>query len=213
MLCFVVIAEEIAAGARGWANGTLSALDYLGAGFACLAFAAVNVLPLWLARALCDRRGAACSWSPSCGAICRKPNASRPRRRSRKPVENCETTQLLRELSGNILCALMIMMIAAAGFGFGTAPATFLSSEIPAKRDSLFAAAGEPGFHPRRLGGSGADDARRTPLRPAGAQAHGTSAWSPAAASPLRCSSAASPAGIWVRSGRWPFSVSSAATP
>ena len=32
MLCFVVIAEEVAAGARGWANGTLSALDYLGRG-------------------------------------------------------------------------------------------------------------------------------------------------------------------------------------
>ena len=27
MLCFVVIAEEVSAGARGWANGTLSALN------------------------------------------------------------------------------------------------------------------------------------------------------------------------------------------
>ncbi len=34
MLCFVVIAEEVAARARGWANGTLSALYYPGAGFA-----------------------------------------------------------------------------------------------------------------------------------------------------------------------------------
>ena len=32
-------------GARGWANGTLSALDYTGAGLASLVFAAVNILP------------------------------------------------------------------------------------------------------------------------------------------------------------------------
>src|SRR5436189_1022551 len=41
MLCFVVVAEEMAARARGWANGTLSALYYLGAGVASLVFAAV----------------------------------------------------------------------------------------------------------------------------------------------------------------------------
>ena len=45
MLCFVVIAEEVSAGARGWANGTLSAMDYTGAGLASLVFAAVNFLP------------------------------------------------------------------------------------------------------------------------------------------------------------------------
>ena len=45
MLCFVVIAEEVAAGARGWANGTISALDFTGAGLASLVFAAVNILP------------------------------------------------------------------------------------------------------------------------------------------------------------------------
>ena len=41
MLCFVVIAEEVEAGARGWANGTISAFDYIGAGLASLVFAAV----------------------------------------------------------------------------------------------------------------------------------------------------------------------------
>jgi MFS family permease len=45
MLCFVVIAEEVAASARGWANGTISALDYIGAGLASLVFAAVTLLP------------------------------------------------------------------------------------------------------------------------------------------------------------------------
>jgi putative MFS transporter len=45
ILCFVVIAEEVAASARGWAAGALSALDYMGAGVASLVFAAVNLMP------------------------------------------------------------------------------------------------------------------------------------------------------------------------
>ena len=45
MLCFVVVAEEMSASARGWAAGTLSALDYIGAGVASLVFGAVNLLP------------------------------------------------------------------------------------------------------------------------------------------------------------------------
>jgi len=46
MLCFVVIAEEVAAASRGWASGALSAMNYTGAGIASLVFAAVNFLPL-----------------------------------------------------------------------------------------------------------------------------------------------------------------------
>ena len=45
MLCFVVIAEEVAATARGWANGTLAAMNYVGAGIASLSFAAITLLP------------------------------------------------------------------------------------------------------------------------------------------------------------------------
>jgi MFS family permease len=45
MLCVVVIAEEVAAGARGWGAGTLAGLTYLGAGLAAICFAAVNILP------------------------------------------------------------------------------------------------------------------------------------------------------------------------
>jgi putative MFS transporter len=45
MLCFVVIAEEVSAEARGWANGTLSALDYTGVGVASIVFIFVNVMP------------------------------------------------------------------------------------------------------------------------------------------------------------------------
>jgi putative MFS transporter len=45
MLCFVVIAEEITARARGWANGTLTSFYFLGAGIAAGLFGAVNILP------------------------------------------------------------------------------------------------------------------------------------------------------------------------
>jgi len=45
MLCYVVIAEEVAAAARGWSIGTLAALNYIGGGIASLVFAAVTLLP------------------------------------------------------------------------------------------------------------------------------------------------------------------------
>jgi len=45
MLCYVVIAEEIAAAARGWSSGTLAAMYYAGGGVASIAFAAIALLP------------------------------------------------------------------------------------------------------------------------------------------------------------------------
>ncbi len=45
MLCAVVIVEEVEAGVRGWANGTLAAMSSTGTGIASLVFALVNLLP------------------------------------------------------------------------------------------------------------------------------------------------------------------------
>lgn len=45
MLCYVVIAEEMAAQARGWSTGMLASLNYMGGGVATLVFAAVTLLP------------------------------------------------------------------------------------------------------------------------------------------------------------------------
>lgn len=45
MLCFVVVAEEVAADARGWASGTLATMDYAGAGVAALIFAGLGAIP------------------------------------------------------------------------------------------------------------------------------------------------------------------------
>jgi MFS family permease len=41
----VVIAEEVAAAQRGWANGTLAAMNYFGTGIAAATFAAITFLP------------------------------------------------------------------------------------------------------------------------------------------------------------------------
>jgi putative MFS transporter len=45
LLCFVVIAEEIDATARGWSTGMLGAMNATGAGVAALAFALIDILP------------------------------------------------------------------------------------------------------------------------------------------------------------------------
>ena len=45
MLCYVVIAEEVAANTRGWANGTLAAMNYTGEGLASAANGLINILP------------------------------------------------------------------------------------------------------------------------------------------------------------------------
>src|SRR5471032_2349706 len=41
MLCFVVIVEEVPARARGWSNGTLTAMDFIGGVVASVVFAFV----------------------------------------------------------------------------------------------------------------------------------------------------------------------------
>src|SRR5262249_33574555 len=45
MLLFVVVAEEITAKARGWANTTLIAFYFVGAGLAAAVFGAITILP------------------------------------------------------------------------------------------------------------------------------------------------------------------------
>lgn len=45
MLCYVVIAEELNAKARGWATGSLATLYYAGAGVTAALFSVINVLP------------------------------------------------------------------------------------------------------------------------------------------------------------------------
>ncbi|HWY62968.1 MAG TPA: MFS transporter [Rhizomicrobium sp.] len=129
MLCFVVIAEEVAAGARGWANGTLSALDYTGAGLASLAFLGVNVLPYgWRALYVI---GAVPLFLV---AYLRRNLPETKRFAARENVEKAksklkETLDLLRDLVRQYPLRLLTILIAASAFGFGTASASVLSSK------------------------------------------------------------------------------------
>jgi MFS family permease len=129
MLCFVVIAEEVSAGARGWANGTLSALNYTGAGLASLAFLGVNVLPhgwralyiigavplfliAYLRRTLPETRRFA---------------ALEAVQRTKSRWE--EASRLLKGLIREYPFRLATILIAAGAFGFALSSASVLSSK------------------------------------------------------------------------------------
>jgi putative MFS transporter len=129
MLCFVVIAEEVAARARGWANGTLSALYYLGAGAASLVFMAVTVLPYgW--RAIY-----------AIGAVPlflvayfrrRLPETKRFAAREgtmHTASKFAATWKMLEELASQYPARIVTVMIASGAFGFAISPASVLGSK------------------------------------------------------------------------------------
>jgi len=129
MLCFVVIAEEVAAGARGWANGTISALDYIGAGLASLVFAAVTLLPYgWRSMYVI-------------GAVPllvvgflrrRLPETQRFAIKEKGAVAVSrlqETLALLRALARDYPGRVATILAAVAAFGFAEGPATVLAQK------------------------------------------------------------------------------------
>lgn len=129
MLCFVVIAEEVAAGARGWANGTISALDYVGAGLASLVFAAVTLLPYgWRSMYVV-------------GAVPllvvgflrrRLPETQRfvVKEQGAKALSKLqETTAMLTALARDYPGRVAAMLLAVMAFGFAEGPATVLAQK------------------------------------------------------------------------------------
>jgi putative MFS transporter len=129
MLCFVVIAEEVAAGARGWANGTISALDYVGAGLASLVFAAVTLLPFgWRSLYVV-------------GAVPllvvgflrrRLPETQRfvAKEQTQKAVSRLqETLSLLRALARDYPGRVATILLAVGALGFAEGPATVLAQK------------------------------------------------------------------------------------
>lgn len=129
MLCFVVVAEEIAASGRGWANGTLASLVYLGAGIASLLFAAVTILPYGWRTLYVVGAGAI-----FLVAFLRR-QLPETRRFATEDVRQktiskfAEAAQLLRGLFTQFPGRIAAVMVAAASFGFATAPAIFLGSK------------------------------------------------------------------------------------
>ena len=129
MLCFVVVAEEMAAGARGWANGTLSSLYYLGAGIASVVFMAITLLPYgwrsiyvigavplflvaWLRKRLPETRRFA------------------EREQLTKSISKAAATwSLLKDIARQYPGRVATVIIAAAAFGFAISPATLLAQK------------------------------------------------------------------------------------
>jgi putative MFS transporter len=126
MLCFVVIAEEINAKARGWANSSIVAFDFLGAGFAALAFAAVNVMPYgWRAMYVI-------------GAVPlflvaflrrRLPETKRFAVQGEAGLKPLAIMDLLRDIARQYPVRIITVLCAAAAFGFAISPATVLAQK------------------------------------------------------------------------------------
>jgi putative MFS transporter len=129
MLCFVVIAEEVAAATRGWASGALSAMNYTGAGLASLVFAGVNLLPYgWRAIYVV-------------GALPlflvaylrrRLPETRRFEAQAdflKARSKFADTILLLQDLARQYPGRIFTILIAVAAFGFGVSSATVLSAK------------------------------------------------------------------------------------
>ena len=128
MLCFVVVAEEMAARARGWANGTLSSFYYLGAGVASIFFALVTVLPYeWRAIYVI---GAIpiffVAWLRR-----RLPETQRFAEREkvvRTISKASEAWGLLKNLARQYPGRVIGVVVAASAFGFAISPASVLGA-------------------------------------------------------------------------------------
>ena len=126
MLCFVVVAEEMADASRGWANGGLATFYYMGAVFAAIVFAAIEVLPFgwraiyvvgavplffvaWLRRRMPEtRRFAELSLAEGM--------------RAKLAMAGALLRDLAREYPGRFL----VVVTGAAAYGFAMSPAASL---------------------------------------------------------------------------------------
>jgi putative MFS transporter len=124
MLLLVVVAEEITAKARGWANSTTIAFYFAGAGLAAGFFGAVNILPYgWRALYVI---GAVPIFLV---AFLRQRLPETKRFQSRKAVESGAIWGLLKDILRQYPWRILAVLAAAAAFGFATAPATFLAQK------------------------------------------------------------------------------------
>ena len=130
LLCFVVIAEEIDPGARGWSIGLLGAMNGTGAGLAALAFAVVNLLPFgW--RSLYVIGGSALLVLALFRRLLPETRRFELRRQEIGRLENRLSAgwdvsrRLIKEHPGRLFATLLT----AGGLGFAFAPATVLMAK------------------------------------------------------------------------------------
>ena len=126
MLCFVVIAEEIAPQARGWGNSALVAFYFLGAGFASAVFGAINILPHgWRAMYFIG------ALSLFLVAFLRRrlPETRRFEKQGARGLNIRAFLGLLREIARQHPARVATAILAAGAFGFAVSPATFLAQK------------------------------------------------------------------------------------
>ena len=126
MLLFVVVAEEITAKARGWANTTIIAFYFTGAGVAAGVFGAVNLLPYgWRSLYVI-------------GAVPiflvgflrqRLPETKRFQTQGEAGFKTGAILGLLKDIARQYPARVLTVIIAAAAFGFAISPATFLAQK------------------------------------------------------------------------------------
>ena len=126
MLLFVVVAEEITAKARGWANSTTIAFYFTGAGLAAGIFGAVNILPHgWRALYVIG------SVPIFLVAFLRQrlPETKRFQAQGQSGFETGAILSLLKDIARQYPARIATVIVAAAAFGFAIAPATFLAQK------------------------------------------------------------------------------------
>ena len=126
MLLFVVIAEEIQAKARGWANSTIIAFYFTGAGLAAALFGAVNLLPGgWRALYVIG------SIPIFLVAFLRQrlPETKRFETQGQTGLKKGAILGLLKDIARQYPGRVATVIIAAAAFGFAISPATLLAQK------------------------------------------------------------------------------------
>ena len=126
MLLFVVVAEEITAKARGWANTTIIAFYFTGAGLAAAVFGAVNLLPHgWRALYVIG------SVPIFLVAFLRQgmPETRRFQSQGDAGIKRGAFLALLKDIARQYPARIATVIIAAAAFGFAISPATFLAQK------------------------------------------------------------------------------------
>ena len=126
MLLFVVIAEEIAAKARGWANSTLIAFYFTGAGLAAAVFGAVDILPYgWRALYVIG------SVPIFLVAFLRRglPETRRFETHGKTGFKRGAILGLLKDIARQYPARVVTVIIAAAAFGFAISSPTFLAQK------------------------------------------------------------------------------------
>ncbi|HWU56759.1 MAG TPA: MFS transporter [Rhizomicrobium sp.] len=126
MLLFVVIAEETAARARGWANTTLIAFYFTGAGLAAAVFGAVNILPHgWRALYVIG------SIPIFLVAFLRQrlPETQRFQSQGETRLQAGAILDLLKDIVRQYPARIITVIVAASAFGFAISPATFLAQK------------------------------------------------------------------------------------